>query len=45
MKAIIRAIITIGLVAFIVWSIISGAGPLLILVGAYVYLFIMKHGR
>lgn len=45
MKAILQGIFTIGLIAFIVWALVSGAGPLLILFGAYAYLFIMKHGR
>lgn len=45
MKAILQAILTLGLIVFVVWALISGAGPLLLLFGAYAYLFIMKHGR
>jgi len=45
MKELFKAIFTIGLIVFIIWSIFSGGGPLLFLFGAYAYLFIMKHGR
>ena len=45
MKALLQGFFTLGLIVFVAWALISGAGSLLILFGAYAYLFIMKHGR
>lgn len=36
-------IIIISIIA--IWALFAGTGSLLLLFGAYAYLFIMKHGR